>query len=95
MTVHREQSVKREKERKNQQDATIRYLLLISVSTCFGHHHASLQENKDRVTVYGVLLWFSWMWLVAVVLMFVESQTVHIQSTCKVCNKNWECCSIK
>ena len=27
--------------------------------------------------------------------MFVESQRVHIQSTCKVCNKNLECCSIK
>ena len=30
-----------------------------------------------------------------IVLMFVESQRVHIQSTCKVCNKNLECCSIK
>jgi len=29
------------------------------------------------------------------VLMFVESQRVHIQSTYKVCNKNLECCSIK
>ena len=29
------------------------------------------------------------------VLMFVESQRVRIQSTCKVCNKNLECCSIK
>ena len=29
-----------------------------------------------------------------IVLMFVESQRVHIQSTCKVCNKNLEC-SIK
>ena len=64
MTVHREQSVKRE---KNQQDATIRCLLLISVSTCFGHHYAHLQEIKDRVTAYGVLFWFCWMWLVAVV----------------------------
>ena len=25
----------------------------------------------------------------------VESQRVHIQSICKVCNKNLECCSIK
>ena len=64
MTVHREQRLKRE---KNQQDATIRCLLLTSVSTCFGHHYAHLQENKDRVTVFGVLLWFCWMWLVAVV----------------------------
>jgi len=30
-----------------------------------------------------------------IVLMFVESQRVHIQSTCKVCNKYLECCSIK
>ena len=30
-----------------------------------------------------------------IVLMSVESQTVHIYSTCKVCNKNLECCSIK
>ena len=27
-------------------------------------------------------------------LMSVVSQRVHIQSTCKVCNKNLECCSI-
>jgi len=54
------------RERKNQQDATIRCLLLTSVSTCFGHHYAHLQENKDRVTAFGVLLWFCWMWLVAV-----------------------------
>jgi hypothetical protein len=43
-------------ERKNQQDATIRCLLLTSVSTCFGHHYAHLQENKDRVSAFGVLL---------------------------------------
>jgi len=30
-----------------------------------------------------------------IVLMFVESQGVHIYSTCKVCNKHLECCSIK
>jgi hypothetical protein len=52
VTVHREQSVKRE---KSQQDATIRCLLLASASTCFGHHYAHLQENKDRVTAFGVL----------------------------------------
>ena len=55
------------RERKNQQDATIRYLLLTSVSTCFGDHYAHLQENKDRVTAFGELCWFCWMWLVAVV----------------------------
>ena len=46
MTVHREQSMKRE----DQQDATVRCLLLTSVSTCLGHHYAHLQENKGRVT---------------------------------------------
>ena len=45
MTVHREQSMKRE----DQQDAKIRCLLLTSVSTCFGHHYAHLQENKGPV----------------------------------------------
>jgi hypothetical protein len=63
MTVHREHSVKRE----DQQDATIRCLLLTSVTTCFGHHYAHLQENKGPVTEFGVLFWFCWMWLVAVV----------------------------
>jgi len=52
VTVHREQSMKREK--KNQHDATIRCLLSTSVSTCFGHHYAQLQENKDRVLLHMV-----------------------------------------
>ena len=64
VTVHHEQSVKRERERKNQQDATIRCLLLTSVSTCFGHHYVHLQENKGPVTAFGVLLWFCMMWAV-------------------------------
>ena len=63
VTVHREQSVKRE----NQQVATIRCLLLTSVSTCFRHHYAHLQENKGPATAFGVLFWFCWMWLLAVV----------------------------
>jgi glycerol-3-phosphate acyltransferase PlsY len=63
MTVHREQNMKRE----DQQYATIRCLLLTSVSKCFGHHYAHLQENKGRVNAFGVLFWFCWMWLVAVV----------------------------
>ena len=54
-------------KREDQQDATIRCLLLTSVSTCSGHHYAHLQENKGRVTACGVLRWFCWMWLVAVV----------------------------
>ena len=55
------------KREKYQQDATIRCLLLTSVSTCFGHHYAHLQVNKGPVTAFGVLFWFCWMWLVAVV----------------------------
>ena len=41
--------------------------ILTSVSTCFGHHYAHLQENNGPVTAFGVLFWFCWMWLVAVV----------------------------
>ena len=33
----------------------------------FRHHYAHLQENKGPVTAFGVLFWFCWMWLVAVV----------------------------
>ena len=51
MTVNREQNMKRQ----NQQDVTIRCLLLTSVSTCFGHHYVHLQENKGRVTAFGVM----------------------------------------
>ena len=54
-------------KREDQQDAAIRCLLLTSVSTCFGHHYAHLQENKGPVTAFVVLFWFCWMWLVAVV----------------------------
>ena len=36
-------------------------------STCFGHHYAHLQEIKGPVNAFGVLFWFCWMWLVAVV----------------------------
>ena len=34
------------------------------INFCFWNHYAHLQENKDRVTAYGVLLWFCWMWLI-------------------------------
>jgi len=47
---------------ENQQDATIRCLLLTSVSTCFGHHYAHLQENKGPS--YGI-------WCVVLVLLDV------------------------
>jgi len=49
------------KKIETQKDATIGCLLLTSVSTCFGHHYAHLQENKGPVTAFGVLLWFCWM----------------------------------
>jgi hypothetical protein len=42
-------------KREDQQDATIRCLLLTSVSACFGHHYAHLQENKGPVTAFSVL----------------------------------------
>jgi len=45
-------------KREDRQDATIRCLLLTSVSTCFGHHSAHFQENKGPVTAFGVLFWF-------------------------------------
>ena len=67
---------------KNQQDATLRCLLLTSISTCFGHHYAHLQENKDHVTAFGVLLWFCWMWLVALlgaVLQDVSNMKVSVR----------------
>ena len=41
-------------KKEDQQDTTIRCLLLTSVSTCFGHHYAHLQENKGPVTAFGV-----------------------------------------
>jgi hypothetical protein len=51
MTVHREQNMKK----IDQQDATIRCLLLTSFSTCFGHHYAHLQDTKGPITAFGVL----------------------------------------
>ena len=63
----RQKGTRCEEREKNQQDAAIRCLLLTSVSTCCGYYYAHLQENKDRVTAFGVLLWFCSMWVVAVV----------------------------
>ena len=77
--MHREQSVKRE----NQQDATIRCLLLTSISSCSGHHYDHLQEIKEPVTVFSVLFWFCWMWLVAVV------------GRCVVGCEHCQCCSVE
>ena len=52
----------REKTNKMQQ-----MFIFNNISTCYGHHYAHLQENKTYVTACGVLRWFCWMWLVAVV----------------------------
>ena len=41
-------------KRKRPKDVTIRCLLLTSVSTCFGHHYAHLQEKKGPVTAFGL-----------------------------------------
>jgi len=41
--------------------------IINTFSTCFGHHYAHLRGNKTCVTACGVLRWFCWMWLVAVV----------------------------
>jgi len=41
--------------------------IINTFSTCFGHHYAHLQETKTCVTARGVLRWYCWMWLVAVV----------------------------
>ena len=47
-------------KREYQQDATIQMFivnfryLLTTVSTCFGHHYAHHQQNKDRVLLHMV-----------------------------------------
>jgi len=41
--------------------------IINTFSTCFGHHYTQLQEKKTCVTARGVLRWFYWMCLVAVV----------------------------
>ena len=53
MTVHREQNMKKE----DQQGATVRCLLLTSVSTCFGHHYGpSSGEQRPCYCVWCVVL---------------------------------------
>ena len=50
LSLHKSKMTLRQNmKREDQQDATIRCLLLTSVSTCFGHHYAHLQENKGPV----------------------------------------------
>ena len=68
-------------KRENQQNATIRCLLLTSTSTCFGHHYAHLHGNKEPVTAFGVLFWFCWMWLVAIVGRCLEGSD-HCEGFC-------------
>ena len=45
MTVHREKIVKR--ERKKPTRCNNQMFIINNVSTCFRHHYAHLQENKD------------------------------------------------
>ena len=78
MTVHREQSMKTE----DQKYATIRCLLLTSVSTCFGYHYAYHQENKGPVTAFGALLCFCWKH--SIVSFLVGLRTYQEVSTMKV-----------
>jgi len=61
--------------------------LLTSISTCFGHHYAHLQENKEPVTAFGVLFWFCWMWLVAVVGRCLAG-CEHYEGFCSTQNRN-------
>ena len=85
MTVHREQSVKKE----YQQDAIIymfivnsRCWLLTTLSTCFGHLYAHHQEKRPRVTAYGVYL--------LVVLNVAGCGSVMLRWGCEHCEG---CCS--
>ena len=68
MTVHREQSVKSERERKKPRRCNNQMFI---INFCLNMFRASLYpssgEQRPCVTAYGVLLWFCWMWLVAVV----------------------------
>ena len=72
--------------KKNQQDATVKCLLLTFISSCFGHHYAHFQENKEPVTAFGVLFWFCWMWLVAVVGRCLEGSE-HYEGFCFCCSR--------
>jgi hypothetical protein len=55
-----------EREKTNNMQQSDVYYQLLSQHVS-GHHYAHLQEKKDRITAFGVLLWFCWIWLVAVV----------------------------
>ena len=59
-----QQRVKREKTNKTQQSDVYHHLLSQHVS---GIIMPILRRTKTCVTAYGVLRWFCWMWLVAVV----------------------------
>ena len=85
-TIQHVPFMKRTWREKNQQFATIGCLLLTSISTCFGHHCVHLQENKGPVTAFGILFWFCWMWLVAVVGRWTE--TFMVLTSCKTAPHN-------
>jgi len=58
--------------------------IINTFSTCFGHHYAHLQETKTCVTGRGVLRWFCWMYLVAVVGRCVVG-CEHCEGYCSTC----------
>ena len=66
MTVHREQIVKREREKTNKMQQSDVYY-----QQCLNMFRASLCPSSGEkipcVTACGVLRWVCWMWLVAVV----------------------------
>ena len=60
----------------------------------YKHQHDN--PVRSKLSVACQRWWFQWrFWFVPSVLMFVESQRVHILSTYKVCNKNLKFCSTK
>ena len=75
MIVHREQRVKRDKTNKMQQSDVYYQLLSQHVS---GIIMPIFRRTNTCVTAYGVLRWFCWMWLVAVVGR-CNAATNHIQ----------------
>ena len=64
MTVHREQSMKREKPTRcdNQMFIINFYLNMFRASLC-----PSSGEQRTCYCIWCILVWFCWMWLVAVV----------------------------
>ena len=69
VTVHHERKVKRETNKMQ----LIWSLFQLSISTCFGHHYAHLQENK----VVYYCIWCSALVVLAVVVCCWDASCVH------------------